>query len=128
MTSSAVESPAKTRAALPLGVARKTQTTSAIRVRTETVTVWRWMNSMTVCQVGETGMTCPLHSGQLLPQPAPDCVERTTAPHSATKMLQPTTTQAKRRALLVERRRPGLESVAAVTIRMILRWCKVRRG
>jgi len=39
--------------------------------------VTRWVNSMSVFDVGERWITTPLHSGQWLPQPAPEPVART---------------------------------------------------
>src|SRR6185295_13050711 len=56
----------------------------------------RWVNSMMVAMVGDTGVTWPLHSGQWLPQPAPEPVARTKAPHNTTGMLKASTAQAYR--------------------------------
>jgi hypothetical protein len=54
----------------------------------------RWTNSMTVAWAGSSGRTTPLHSGQWLPQPAPEPVARTNAPHRMTPRLTARTTQA----------------------------------
>jgi hypothetical protein len=42
---------------------------------------------MTVSMRGARGTIAPLHSGQRLPQPAPEPVARTNAPHRTTNML-----------------------------------------
>ena len=47
----------------------------------------RWENSISVSVVGVRGMTSPLQSGQWLPQPAPEPVARTNAPHMMTTRL-----------------------------------------
>src|SRR5260370_23853786 len=54
----------------------------------------RWVNSITVSTRGDSGITCPLHSGQWFPHPAPDPVARTSAPHRITSTLYPTTPHA----------------------------------
>ena len=49
--------------------------------------VARWVNSMMVSMRGARGSITPLHSGQRSPQPAPEPVARTNAPHKTTRML-----------------------------------------
>ena len=49
--------------------------------------VARCVNSMMVARVGECGVISPWHSGQWLPQPAPESVALTNAPQRATAML-----------------------------------------
>src|SRR5438067_676992 len=61
--------------------------------------VRRCVNSMMVSIFGAAGITTPLHSGQWLPQPAPDPLARTYAPHSTTSTLYASTPHAKRRNL-----------------------------
>lgn len=56
--------------------------------------VTRWVNSMMVFKLGESGTISPLQSGQCLPQPAPDPVARTKAPHKTTAMLKARTVHA----------------------------------
>lgn len=52
--------------------------------------------SISVPIVGEGGITSPLQVGQWAPQPAPDPVARTTAPHKMTRMFQARVNQARR--------------------------------
>lgn len=54
----------------------------------------RCVNSMIVCKPAARGTTSPLHSGQWLPQPAPDPLARTYAPHKTTSRFQPSTPHA----------------------------------
>ena len=54
----------------------------------------RWENSTRVATCSAWGTTWPLHSGQWLPQPAPEPVARTNAPHSAVITFQINTNQA----------------------------------
>ena len=58
--------------------------------------VARWVNSIIVSRAGARGTTSPLQSGQWAPQPAPEPVARTKAPHRMTATFQPRTSQAKR--------------------------------
>ncbi len=48
--------------------------------------VRRWVNSIIVFTLAECCITVPLHSGQWLPQPAPEPVARTSVPHRITAM------------------------------------------
>ena len=58
--------------------------------------VTRWMYSMIVAVRGAIGTTSPLQSGQWLPQPAPEPVARTTAPHTITATVTDSVIQANR--------------------------------
>ena len=84
------------RAACPFTVERKVQISSASTTKVAPPVMQRCVNSMTVSTRGDSGTTCPLHSGQWFPQPAPDPVARTKAPHRMTRMLYPTTNHAYR--------------------------------
>jgi len=82
------------RTGLPGAKSRHPQT-----IRTPTRTrlkpeVTRWLNSMMVSSCGARGITSPLQSGQWLPQPAPEPVARTNAPHRITRMLYASTNHA----------------------------------
>ena len=59
---------------------------SATRARSSPL-VRRCVNSMIVEALGECCVTVPLHSGQWFPQPAPEPVARTNAPHNTTPRL-----------------------------------------
>ena len=52
--------------------------------------------STIVSSIGAWGTTSPLQRGQWAPQPAPDPVARTKAPHKMTATFQPSVSQAKR--------------------------------
>src|SRR5262249_58532159 len=56
------------------------RTTAAVTTPLET----RWVNSITVSSAGARGTSSPLHAGQWAPQPAPEPVARTKAPHTTT--------------------------------------------
>ncbi len=66
--------PAKVHAARP---------TTAMKERPLVI---RWVNSISVLTLAERWITVPLHSGQWLPQPAPEPVARTNVPHKMTAM------------------------------------------
>ena len=65
--------------------------------------VARCVNSIIVASAGARGSTSPLQSGQCAPQPAPEPVARTKAPHRMTAMFQPRTSQASRASGVVSR-------------------------
>ena len=58
--------------------------------------VTRCVSSTSVASSGARGSTSPLQSGQWAPQPAPEPVARTNAPHRITSTFQPSTSQASR--------------------------------
>ena len=81
------EAQAPPRAGWRAGVARSVQTSSATTKSSASPLVARCENSMIVATLGERGSTSPLQNGQWLPQPAPEPLARTYAPHRMTAML-----------------------------------------
>jgi len=88
--------PAAVRAGWPAGRTSRAQANSPTTKSSASPLVTRWVSSMRVAVVGARGTTAPLHSGQWLPQPAPEPEARTYAPHRITSRLKPRTSQAKR--------------------------------
>ncbi len=84
------------RAGWPFGRSRKTHSASAKTSRSAMPLVARWVNSTIVSRAGARGTTSPLQRGQWAPQPAPEPVARTKAPHRMTATFQPRTSQANR--------------------------------
>jgi hypothetical protein len=81
------EKTAAMRARWRLGVARNVQMTSAMTAMRAMPLVARCVYSMSAATVGCCWMTVPLQKGQCSPQPAPEPVARTAAPHRMTATL-----------------------------------------
>jgi len=71
----------------PLVVRRQVQTRRTTMSTSDKPLVSRCVNSIKVLDWTDVGRISPLHRGQWLPQPAPDPVARTKAPHRITVML-----------------------------------------
>ena len=82
-----IDQTAALRAACPRGRARNAPTTRPTTSSRAMPLVSRWENSMIVSIRGDWGTTTPLHSGQWLPQPAPEPVARTIDPQRMTATL-----------------------------------------
>ena len=67
--------------------ARKAQISRASTSTPASPLVIRWLSSISVSMRSGRWKISPLQVGQWLPQPAPDPVARTTAPHRITRML-----------------------------------------
>ncbi len=85
------DAPAARRAGWPFGWSRKTHRPSAKTSSSAMPLVARWVNSIIVSRAGARGTTSPLQRGQWAPQPAPEPVARTKAPHRMTATFQPRT-------------------------------------
>ena len=95
------DAPAARRAGWPFGRSRKTHSASASTSSRARPLVARWVNSIMVSRAGARGRTSPLQSGQWAPQPAPEPVARTKAPHRMTTTFQARTSQANRARRIV---------------------------
>ena len=99
----------------PASRGRPTRTGPATR-RSATPLVARCVNSTIVSRAGERGTSSPLHRGQCAPQPAPEPVARTKAPHRITATFQTRTSQANRArratASLLRPRRQAFSSLS----------------
>ena len=96
---------------IAFGVARNAQTTMTSTAISARPLVMRWKNSITVAMRSGCGITSPLHSGQWLPQPAPEPLARTNAPQTITKMFSPSVPQAYR-----EKRRLAITTTPSVDL------------
>src|SRR5450432_17007 len=85
----------------PGGKRATLQPASPITASIATPLIARWVNSITVWMRGLCGTTSPLQSGQWLPQPAPEPLARTYAPHKMTSRFAASTAQEKRVKLVV---------------------------
>ena len=78
---------------LPREVSRQAQTPCTNTTNVASSALPRCDHSMIVLVVGSVGMISPLHIGQWLPQPAPEPVARTSAPHKITPTTIASATQ-----------------------------------
>jgi hypothetical protein len=93
-----IDNPAPSRAGWPGRHTRKVQMRSTTTARSAMPLVRRCENSIRVAVSADRGRTSPLQSGQCAPQPAPDPVARTYAPHRMTATVYKRAPQANRAA------------------------------
>src|SRR5260370_31611472 len=91
-----IDSIAIRRTRCPRGNSKTLHQASATTAIIATPLVIRCVNSMIVSIRGTSGTTSPLHSGQWLPQPAPEPLARTYAPQRITNRFQASTPQPNR--------------------------------
>ncbi len=99
-TSTSMKAPpasAAPRTRWPRGKARHAHTTCTSTASADRPEVTRWNSSMAVLWPIACGTISPLQVGQWLPQPAPEPVARTSAPHRMTATTNASVPQQKRR-------------------------------